>query len=113
MERGIRLLPKVSIHAPRTGGDINFKVKCRSNWRFNPRPPHGGRPCGGGCVSLVISFQSTPPARGATHVAGFDIATRYVSIHAPRTGGDERWEEMRVKLEAFQSTPPARGATKP
>ena len=37
-------------------------------------------------VELV--FQSTPPARGATKQAHYHVLWRYISIHAPREGGD-------------------------
>ena len=104
---------KISIHAPREGGD-----RCAA-WRrspassdFNPRPPRGGRLGGGrqaGDVQHQISihapreggdlvvaallagqliFQSTPPARGAT-ISQYDVLPYgHISIHAPREGGD-------------------------
>ena len=56
----------ISIHAPREGGD---GIPC-PRWAAKP------------------SFQSTPPARGATT---FDIQVddiTGISIHAPREGGD-------------------------
>ena len=55
---------------------------------FNPRPPRGGR------LILHIEqeagalFQSTPPARGATSAKHLPAAHAYISIHAPREGGD-------------------------
>ena len=59
--------------------------------RFNPRAPHGARPCG----------RRHPPGRCA------------VSIHAPRTGRDgEQWRDKETGAQ-FQSTRPARGATRP
>ena len=33
-------------------------------------------------------FQSTPPARGATYDSGWSDGAVYISIHAPREGGD-------------------------
>ena len=33
-------------------------------------------------------FQSTPPARGATHQSCHRLIWGYISIHAPREGGD-------------------------
>ena len=57
----------ISIHAPREGGDVSSRERLASRSYFNPRPPRGGRPYG--CVSLAYPtpiFQSTPPARGAT-----------------------------------------------
>ena len=34
-----------------------------------------------------------------------------ISIHAPRTGSDNRWASLSVGVSVFQSTLPARGAT--
>ena len=72
---------------PHGGRRINCRIPYLVS-SFNPRPPHGGRLR---CLShrpLLCMFQSTPPARGATEIAqklGMEIE---VSIHAPRTGGD-------------------------
>ena len=63
--RGLRAC-RVSIHAPRAGGDSLRAASASPTTGFNPRPPRGGRP---GTVMLVpvpLQFQSTPPARGAT-----------------------------------------------
>ena len=38
--------------------------------------------------SAVTLFQSTPPARGATHVPRRVFRNCFISIHAPREGGD-------------------------
>ena len=35
-----------------------------------------------------MAFQSTPPARGATEYSPIENYDRYISIHAPREGGD-------------------------
>ncbi len=123
----------VSIHAPRTGGDTVVRDPRQFNKRFNPRPPHGGRlkygspflliPCfnprpphGGrppkiAATMATSTFQSTPPARGATTLRIVGGACSLVSIHAPRTGGDLCFWGMNMGLVKFQSTPPARGAT--
>ena len=84
-----RVVFEISIHAPREGGDKPlFPLAVHSGY-FNPRPPRGGRHCrpwgrisldpisihapreGGDSIgpsrrSTTLSFQSTPPARGAT-----------------------------------------------
>ena len=36
-------VPIVSIHASRTGGDIDGIGVALGDWRFNPRLPHGRR----------------------------------------------------------------------
>ena len=78
---------------------------------FNPRSPHGER-------HMMIcrrksrrKFQSTLPARGATRVGTGAQSGNPISIHAPRTGSDERDMRMNRAAQVFQSTLPARGAT--
>ena len=62
-----------------------------TGWRFNPRPPRGGRlPTDEGAEARSFLFQSTPPARRATSIRNADSS--------PTT--------------RFQSTPPARRATR-
>ncbi len=56
-------------------------------------------------------FQSTPPVRGATCVAGKCPLAQNISIHAPRAGGDTVCLKNPLIYTAFQSTPPVRGAT--
>ncbi len=63
----------------------SWRCPCRY---FNPRSPHGERPPPASPSTRTASFQSTLPARGATH--------RYVMV--------SQWVE-------FQSTLPARRAT--
>ena len=56
---------------------------------FNPRPPRGGRRCKSRKGrEEQPGFQSTPPARGATAALGLAGTYAYISIHAPREGGD-------------------------
>ena len=77
---------------------------------FNPRPPRGGRRAATLDLLTCETFQSTPPARGATEwilfqvhfarhfnphpreggdaPAGVDTYGQPISIHAPREGGD-------------------------
>ena len=81
----------ISIHAPREGGD------CMPRWR----------------TAAPASFQSTPPARGATDLLPAHALRQGISIHAPREGGDWRRRRHVGVGKVFQSTPPARGATPP
>ena len=60
------MLESISIHAPRTGSDRAAGTK-----RGTSR-----------------QFQSTLPARGATHAQKAVVLTLPISIHAPRTGSD-------------------------
>ena len=56
----------ISIHAPREGGDA---ICATSVW-------------------VILPFQSTPPARGATRTTLPHNTIQFISIHAPREGGD-------------------------
>ena len=58
----------ISIHAPRTGSDLNADYQRARD----------------------EEFQSTLPARGATESARRNEDAGNISIHAPRTGSDER-----------------------
>ena len=57
-------------------------------------------------------FQSTLPARGATGQAAAYFRDDRISIHAPRTGSDEKCLRTGTTTLLFQSTLPARGATR-
>ena len=50
------------------------------------------------------TFQSTPPARGATAVGGAYVGRITISIHAPREGGDRRrqylWLCVNISIHA-------------
>ena len=125
----------ISIHAPRTGSDNRCRSSCRAtstyfnprsphgerpakgqvypNWQtyFNPRSPHGERPAKSCLQLVVVSFQSTLPARGATPPACASKLSTMISIHAPRTGSDPCGRLPPPCVCQFQSTLPARGAT--
>ena len=57
---------RISIHAPREGGDILANIIAPKPRDFNPRPPRGGRQ-----RYLLQKAMSV-----------------FISIHAPREGGD-------------------------
>ena len=89
MKRKPTIWLRISIHAPREGGDGVLTSR----------------------VMRPTLFQSTPPARGATPVQIGVVRLEDISIHAPREGGDT-WALCRARIQRkFQSTPPARGAT--
>ena len=123
----------ISIHAPREGGDPPDTQHPDGSQDFNPRPPRGGRPITLSIVFLILGFQSTPPARGATTArqiqqpkhsyfnprpprGGRPYPTMPVTLWGyfnprPPRGGRLCWRRTTVSLSSFQSTPPARGAT--
>ena len=101
----------ISIHAPREGGDLGFPTMRVGNRTFQSTPPARGATAPCRQETLLSSFQSTPPARGATYIKATVEIPFPISIHAPCEGGDcERCGADIVSVR-FQSTPPARGAT--
>ena len=99
----------ISIHAPRKGGDLSSPLRCGPAPYFNPRPREGGDWRVAWGVFRSIPFQSTPPARGATEAwlhGSWDI---FISIHAPREGGDKKDGQLGGATTIFQSTPPREG----
>ena len=79
----------ISIHAPRTGSDVQTAAYLPHFLNFNPRSPHGER-------------------RGDSRELH---PLKSISIHAPRTGSDMQQRQMETAPAKFQSTLPARGAT--
>ena len=101
----------ISIHAPREGGDCITEHWPVAVKHFNPRPPRGGRRAGNGGEGGQADFNPRPP-RGGRHSCPFpSLRVRQISIHAPREGGDTRYNRGTMFWAIFQSTPPARGAT--
>ena len=125
----------ISIHAPRAGGDGEGRDIRPYDSNFNPRPPCGGRQHGPARGSLPIKyFNPRPPCGGRPWIYPPAPPILFISIHAPRAGGDQRrlvWRFARCYFNPrppcggrqellrlyyvngkFQSTPPVRGATK-
>ena len=102
---------RVSIHAPREGSDARWCGRETYGNCFNPRSPRGERPLLVIAAPILLAFQSTLPARGATHIVRVGCPAIRVSIHAPREGSDRIAPSSSAPALAFQSTLPARGAT--
>ena len=81
----------ISIHAPRTGSDVFVLSQLRRLRIFQSTLPARGATCRKTRNALPAAFQSTLPARGATTRDGTMRVSKYISIHAPRTGSDRRW----------------------
>ena len=78
---------------------------------FQSTPPARGATHAVRGMSRGKIFQSTPPARGATIIIIWLAPAMNISIHTPREGGDSYNPPISRDNWAFQSTPPARGAT--
>src|SRR5437868_5609792 len=103
----------VSIHAPRTGRDYQSAPQKRFHRSFNPRAPHGARLNSTEEPVRFRRFQSTRPARGATHgdpLTVVEIGGGF-NPRAPH-GARRKLSREYVLSRAFQSTRPARGATR-
>ena len=73
---------------PREGGDIADMI-ARTLTEISIHAPHeGGDYKTAGLSANQYIFQSTPPARGATHPGKRKTNYCCISIHAPREGGD-------------------------
>ena len=124
----------ISIHAPREGGDgaLFFHLSTSSGFQSTP-PARGATFTGFDFVRRRSNFNPRPPRGGRRHGRYPMEYGFFISIHAPREGGDCKFFNVPyvsrdfnprpprggrlVKIEpekrivGFQSTPPARGAT--
>ena len=101
----------ISIHAPREGGDCTGRYIARPCRHFNPRPPRGGRRADRGITVHLTHFNPRPPRGGRLSGPHPELPAYAISIHAPREGGDMTYNRTADFTVTFQSTPPARGAT--
>ena len=78
----------ISIHAPRMGSD-HMITPCRhKNHYFNPRSPHGERPCHTVVIRPLPHISIHAPRMGSDMMIGSYVDHYYISIHAPRMGSD-------------------------
>ena len=77
----------ISIHAPREGGDNRITIAKQKQ----------------------KTFQSTPPARGATAVGKLTYKNKGISIHAPREGGDAKRSKQSSHIESISIHAPREG----
>ena len=80
----------ISIHAPRTGSDADFRTDRHCAEGFQSTLPARGATLTFMDSKATNIFQSTLPARGATANNGLLRFGYRISIHAPRTGSDQR-----------------------
>ena len=124
---------KISIHALREEGDINYRTKQTHNNYFYPRPPRGGRraitaapsttvdfyprpPRGGrqrpcGKRGKPLRFLSTPSARRATSLPSTTRKSSANFYPRPPRGGRPHTAVGWHNAKLFLSTPSARRAT--
>ena len=115
-------------------GATFYAYRKRINSTFQSTLPARGATARDDIMHYLQTFQSTLPARGATELvpisdakpdfnprsphgerrigAGLWGQTPEISIHAPRTGSDDKPAAKKPAAAKFQSTLPARGATR-
>ena len=100
---------RISIHAPREGGDYIFAANNKTGAISIHAPREGGDWAETPNLLTTFIFQSTPPARGATpdHQAGHQHQN--ISIHAPREGGDADAGKVRVTVAFISIHAPREG----
>ena len=87
--RGVYSGNKISIHAPRVGGDQSRDITPVTITVFQSTPPVWGATRRVLFPAGAEAFQSTPPVWGATGSVLFEtFDSKDISIHAPRVGGD-------------------------
>ena len=78
----------ISIHAPREGSDLRRHEIRPNAMTFQSTPPARGATAVLEVIQGISKFQSTPPARGATLYSRQHLRCCKISIHAPREGSD-------------------------
>ena len=102
----------ISTHAPRTGSDARALALALSKMsHFNPRSPHGERPCWCWSCGRSNPISTHAPRTGSDHEILANLVVDVISTHAPRTGSDENGCHEGLPSSSFQPTLPARGAT--
>ena len=102
---------RISIHAPREGGDGGIGIGNASR-AISIHAPREGGDLGilqDSPISLAISIHA--PREGGDTADNMHKYSTAISIHAPREGGDYQPFAFIDVGVRFQSTPPARGAT--
>ena len=79
----------ISIHAPRMGIDVRCLLTRTGKHYFNPRSPDGERLVDFRTVGLRLEISIHAPPDGERHgLPCGEVASRFISIHAPRMGSD-------------------------
>ena len=82
-------LEEISIHAPRTGSDLQAEFFLWLEKNFNPRSPHGERRRNQAAKRREGGISIHAPRTGSD-LDDFTLCLepQMISIHAPRTGSD-------------------------
>ena len=80
----------ISIHAPRTGSDLTRALQSCKAFDFNPRSPHGERRGRTPRADVRGNFNPRSPHGERRQLIICLTDRRIISIHAPRTGSDQK-----------------------
>ena len=99
--------PVISIHAPRTGSDVQHRDYMMHPRHFNPRSPHGERPELFFHRKAHSGISIHAPRTGSDTYDGKPIpAYIEISIHAPRTGSDSVSVRQAIAFRNFNPRSP-------
>ena len=88
----------ISIHAPRTGSDVAFLRFGHVEVFQSTLPARGATTRTPPSFATDLTFQSTLPARGATQPRHTVVLYMRISIHAPRTGSDGIYMDIKALI---------------
>ena len=102
---------RISIHAPRAGGDKRPAGRTGHTGHFNPRPPCGGRLPFPSPRDFSTAISIHAPRAGGDAPGHKRLRPRLlISIHAPRAGGDPTYQAQSEEYsEDFNPRPPCGG----
>ena len=81
----------------------------RERYDFNPRPPRGGRQSRFTGMGFPAYFNPRPPRGGRPNCTCYAWGRFWISIHAPREGGDGTPQKGVDKYRHFNPRPPRGG----
>ena len=87
--RSLMELMRISIHAPREGGDYVFAASNKTA-AISIHAPREGGDCTGRYIARPCRHFNPRPREGGDALTGASRYTSHISIHAPREGGDLR-----------------------
>ena len=82
----VKLVEKISIHAPAKGATLTGRSTTKHMEYFNPRSREGSDTMQAAVTVMWLVFQSTLPRRERRFASNLAELLHYISIHAPAKG---------------------------
>ena len=106
----LAVLMGISIHAPREGGDSVLALGIPTLVSFQSTPPaRGATTPVSHQPSVTLHFNPRPPRGGRRRTGYSSDRWDSISIHAPREGGDISWAALWAWWRDFNPRPPRGG----